>query len=43
MTGIDHESLFNGVFMSMGIAGSMVDDHCFPEYLGMRHDYVDMN
>jgi L-fucose isomerase len=28
--------------VSMGIAGSMVDDSFFYEYLGMRNEYVDM-
>ncbi|RPH90616.1 MAG: L-fucose isomerase [Calditrichaeota bacterium] len=28
--------------VSMGIAGSMVDDHFFYDYLGMRNEYVDM-
>jgi len=28
--------------VSMGIAGSVVDDHFFSEYLGMRNEYVDM-
>jgi L-fucose isomerase len=29
--------------VSMGIAGSVVDDHFFQEYLGMRNEYVDMS
>jgi L-fucose isomerase len=29
--------------VSMGIAGSVVDDHFFAEYLGMRNEYVDMS
>jgi L-fucose isomerase len=29
--------------VSMGIAGSIVDDHFFQEYLGMRNEYVDMS
>ncbi|MBW2144787.1 MAG: L-fucose isomerase [Deltaproteobacteria bacterium] len=28
--------------VSMGIAGSVVDDHFFADYLGMRNEYVDM-
>ena len=28
--------------VSMGIAGSVVDDHFFSDYLGMRNEYVDM-
>lgn len=28
--------------VSMGIAGSIVDDHFFQDYLGMRNEYVDM-
>ena len=28
--------------VSMGIAGSIVDDHFFNDYLGMRNEYVDM-
>lgn len=28
--------------VSMGIAGSIVDDHFFHDYLGMRNEYVDM-
>ena len=28
--------------VSMGIAGSVVDEHFFQEYLGMRNEYVDM-
>jgi L-fucose isomerase len=28
--------------VSMGIAGSIVDEHFFQEYLGMRNEYVDM-
>lgn len=28
--------------VSMGIAGSVVDDHFFHSYLGMRNEYVDM-
>jgi L-fucose isomerase len=28
--------------VSMGIAGSVVDDHFFSNYLGMRNEYVDM-
>jgi len=28
--------------ISMGIAGSVVDDHFFHDYLGMRNEYVDM-
>ncbi|EOR95534.1 L-fucose isomerase [Arcticibacter svalbardensis MN12-7] len=28
--------------VSMGIAGSIVDDHFFKNYLGMRNEYVDM-
>jgi L-fucose isomerase len=28
--------------VSMGIAGSIVDDHFFYDYLGMRNEYVDM-
>jgi L-fucose isomerase len=28
--------------VSMGIAGSVVDDHFFYDYLGMRNEYVDM-
>ncbi len=28
--------------VSMGIAGSIVDDHFFSDYLGMRNEYVDM-
>lgn len=28
--------------VSMGIAGSIVDDHFFQNYLGMRNEYVDM-
>ncbi len=30
-------------YVSMGIAGSMVDDDFFQEYLGMRTEYVDMS
>lgn len=29
--------------VSMGIAGSVVDDHFFSRYLGMRNEYVDMS
>ncbi len=29
--------------VSMGIAGSIVDDHFFQDYLGMRNEYVDMS
>lgn len=29
--------------VSMGIAGSVVDDHFFRNYLGMRNEYVDMS
>lgn len=29
--------------VSMGIAGSIVDEHFFQEYLGMRNEYVDMS
>ncbi|MEG6613204.1 L-fucose isomerase [Pseudoclostridium thermosuccinogenes] len=29
--------------VSMGIAGSIVDDHFFQNYLGMRNEYVDMS
>jgi L-fucose isomerase len=29
--------------VSMGIAGSIVDDHFFQTYLGMRNEYVDMS
>mgnify|MGYP006284904515 FL=1 len=29
--------------VSMGIAGSIVDDHFFQEFLGMRNEYVDMS
>jgi L-fucose isomerase len=29
--------------VSMGIAGSCVDEHFFREYLGMRNEYVDMS
>lgn len=29
--------------VSMGIAGSVVDDHFFQEFLGMRNEYVDMS
>lgn len=29
--------------VSMGIAGSIVDDHFFRQYLGMRNEYVDMS
>ncbi len=29
--------------VSMGIAGSVVDDHFFKDYLGMRNEYVDMS
>ena len=29
--------------VSMGIAGSVVDDHFFYDYLGMRNEYVDMS
>ncbi|MBD3291036.1 L-fucose isomerase [candidate division KSB1 bacterium] len=29
--------------VSMGIAGSVVDDHLFHDYLGMRNEYVDMS
>lgn len=29
--------------VSMGIAGSIVDDHFFHSYLGMRNEYVDMS
>lgn len=29
--------------VSMGIAGSIVDDHFFQEYLGMRCEYTDMS
>lgn len=28
--------------VSMGIAGSVVDDHLFHDYLGIRNEYVDM-
>jgi L-fucose isomerase len=28
--------------VSMGIAGSIVDEHFFSDYLGMRNEYVDM-
>ncbi len=28
--------------VSMGIAGSVIDDHFFSDYLGMRNEYVDM-
>lgn len=28
--------------VSMGIAGSIVDDHFFHDYLGMRNEYIDM-
>lgn len=30
-------------YVSMGIAGSMVDDNFFQDYLGMRTEYVDMS
>ncbi|MBN2103349.1 L-fucose isomerase [bacterium] len=29
--------------VSMGIAGSVTDDHFFSDYLGMRNEYVDMS
>ena len=29
--------------VSMGIAGSIVDDHFFQTYLGMRNEYIDMS
>ena len=29
--------------VAMGIGGSIVDDHFFQEYLGMRNEYVDMS
>jgi len=29
--------------VSMGIAGSIIDDHFFQTYLGMRNEYVDMS
>jgi len=29
--------------VSMGIAGSVVDDHFFNDYLGMRNEYIDMS
>lgn len=29
--------------VSMGIAGSIVDDNFFQEYLGMRNEYIDMS
>lgn len=29
--------------VSMGIAGSVVDDHFFHDFLGMRNEYVDMS
>ncbi len=29
--------------VSMGIAGSIVDEHIFQNYLGMRNEYVDMS
>jgi L-fucose/D-arabinose isomerase len=29
--------------VSMGIAGSIVDDHFFNDYLGMRNEYIDMS
>jgi len=29
--------------VSMGIAGSVIDDHFFSDYLGMRNEYVDMS
>ena len=29
--------------VSMGIAGSIIDDHFFSDYLGMRNEYVDMS
>ncbi len=29
--------------VSMGIAGSVVDDHFFSDYLGMRNEYIDMS
>ncbi|MFC2116636.1 L-fucose isomerase [Bacteroidota bacterium] len=29
--------------VSMGIAGSIVDDHFFKDFLGMRNEYVDMS
>lgn len=29
--------------VSMGIAGSMVDDRFFQQYLGMRNEYIDMS
>lgn len=29
--------------VSMGIAGSVVDDHLFKDFLGMRNEYVDMS
>ena len=29
--------------VSMGIAGSVVDDHFFHDYLGMRNEYVDLS
>ncbi len=30
-------------YVSMGIAGSMVDAHFFNDYLGMRTEFVDMS
>ena len=29
--------------VSMGIAGSIIDEHFFSDYLGMRNEYVDMS
>ncbi|MBN1560689.1 L-fucose isomerase [candidate division KSB1 bacterium] len=29
--------------VSMGIAGSIVDDHFFNDYLGLRNEYIDMS
>jgi L-fucose isomerase len=29
--------------VSMGIAGSIVDESCFQDYLGLRNEYVDMS
>lgn len=29
--------------VAMGIGGSIVDDHFFQEYLGMRNEYIDMS
>ncbi|MHA2050393.1 MAG: L-fucose isomerase [Promethearchaeota archaeon] len=29
--------------VSMGIAGSIIDENCFQDYLGMRNEYVDMS